>query len=305
MHPPVNFHALFLQLQTRYPTSSLTTELVQIHDGWFIVRAIVQVNTTPIATGLAAASVLEQAEDQARLRVLNVLGIAPATAESSQPVSTPAYEPAPLETLTELAPAPSYQNGRPQAQPHIVEPALAESPFPATLPSLDLPASFTALPNVPPSSKALAPEFPEVTPETPLLDFEPDPEALTPRPFTGITDTEWLPPEDFSMETSDIGSIAAPPAKASTSKPQKVTKPTKAIATSVEDDRSQPSGDLDDLSSIIALTDVEMDRIGWTKQQGREYLKTTYGKATRQKLDVEELMDFLHYLRALPSLHGL
>ncbi len=61
----------------------------------------------------------------------------------------------------------------------------------------------------------------------------------------------------------------------------------------------------DDLSNLIAMTDIEMDRIGWTKQQGRDYLKETYKKSTRQRLDVNELMDFLNYLRALPSAHGL
>jgi hypothetical protein len=56
-----------------------------------------------------------------------------------------------------------------------------------------------------------------------------------------------------------------------------------------------------DLSEVIAQIDVEMKRVGWTKRQGREYLKSTYGKATRPELDTDELFDFLHYLQAQPA----
>ncbi|HEY9907332.1 MAG TPA: hypothetical protein V6D18_06950, partial [Thermosynechococcaceae cyanobacterium] len=70
----IDFHPLFTQLQTRYPTSSLLTELLQIHDGHFVVRALVQVGEATLVTSMAAATTIEQAEDQARSRVLKLLG---------------------------------------------------------------------------------------------------------------------------------------------------------------------------------------------------------------------------------------
>ncbi len=51
-----------------------------------------------------------------------------------------------------------------------------------------------------------------------------------------------------------------------------------------------------DLSDVIAQTDVELARLGWTNVQGREYLEKTYGKRSRQQLTDEELMSFLLYL---------
>ena len=51
-----------------------------------------------------------------------------------------------------------------------------------------------------------------------------------------------------------------------------------------------------DLSDVIAQTDVELTRLGWTSAQGREYLEQTYGKRSRQQLTDEELMSFLLYL---------
>ncbi len=51
-----------------------------------------------------------------------------------------------------------------------------------------------------------------------------------------------------------------------------------------------------DLSDVIAQTDVELRRLGWTSVQGREYLEKTYGKRSRTQLTDEELMSFLLYL---------
>lgn len=51
-----------------------------------------------------------------------------------------------------------------------------------------------------------------------------------------------------------------------------------------------------DLSDVIAQTDVELRRLGWTSVQGREYLEKTYGKRSRTQLTDDELMSFLLYL---------
>lgn len=55
------------------------------------------------------------------------------------------------------------------------------------------------------------------------------------------------------------------------------------------------------LSDVIAQTDVQIERLGWTKEQGREYLKKTYGKLGRSLLSEEELLDFLNYLKSQPD----
>lgn len=56
-----------------------------------------------------------------------------------------------------------------------------------------------------------------------------------------------------------------------------------------------------DLSDAIARTTVELKRLGWSNQQGREYLKNTYNKRSRPELTDEELLEFLHYLESQPS----
>ena len=63
------------QLRSQYPTGCLSADLVQIHQDQFVVRAVVQVDNVPLVTALASASTIEVAEDRARARVLEALGL--------------------------------------------------------------------------------------------------------------------------------------------------------------------------------------------------------------------------------------
>lgn len=56
-----------------------------------------------------------------------------------------------------------------------------------------------------------------------------------------------------------------------------------------------------DLTDAIARTSEELKRLGWSNQQGRQYLEKTYGKRSRQQLSDEEMLEFLHYLESQPS----
>lgn len=53
------------------------------------------------------------------------------------------------------------------------------------------------------------------------------------------------------------------------------------------------------LTGVIALTDTEIKRLGWSNKKRRKYLKQTYGKQSRQQLTDEELLEFFYYLKSL------
>ncbi|NJM44970.1 MAG: hypothetical protein HC860_01450 [Alkalinema sp. RU_4_3] len=67
--------SLLIQLRAHYPTACLLAELVQVQGDQYVVRAMVNVEGQALATALAAATTVEEAENQARQRVLDVLGI--------------------------------------------------------------------------------------------------------------------------------------------------------------------------------------------------------------------------------------
>lgn len=99
---------MWQQFRVQYPTGSLTAELITLHDGLFVVRAIARVDETILASGLAAAMTVEEAEDRARTRALLMLGLLPdAPTSTSSPslasgtFAAPAIAPDSLEDVGE------------------------------------------------------------------------------------------------------------------------------------------------------------------------------------------------------------
>jgi hypothetical protein len=131
-----------IQLRAHHPKGCLLSELLQVHDGNYIVRAMVQVDSVTIATAMAADVTIDGAEDQARTRVLEVLGIAPlqlglpivptylpevALPEPALPEPEPIAEPAP--TLSKATKSKATSRNKPVSVPEIIpepEPAPIE-----------------------------------------------------------------------------------------------------------------------------------------------------------------------------------
>lgn len=60
------------------------------------------------------------------------------------------------------------------------------------------------------------------------------------------------------------------------------------------------------IAGVIELSEsdlilVEMKRLGWSIDQGREYLQRTYNKQSRKQLTATEMIQFLSYLKSLPT----
>jgi len=120
------------------------------------------------------------------------------------------------------------------------------------------------------------------------------------------TDTEALPEEDDLGPPIDAiddaieeGAQAATP-KSTAKTAMESVEPAKPSAAVIALENFSTSAKPVDLSDVIAQTDVELTRLGWTSTQGREYLEQNYGKRSRQQLTDEELMSFLLYLEAQP-----
>jgi hypothetical protein len=59
--------------------------------------------------------------------------------------------------------------------------------------------------------------------------------------------------------------------------------------------------DPEDLSDIIAQSDVELKRIGWSAQEGRKFLETRFHKKSRHQLSPQEWQEFLQHLVQQPT----
>lgn len=257
---------MLAQFQSLYPNGNLISELVQIFQGKYIVRASVQIEGVTRATGMASAETVEAAEDQARTRALMVLGIT-GTVQTSVQVAPETISPVKSNPVN-----PTFQES-PSA-------SLPDSKFGSNHWSLTSDDSQSKIDTFIPSDTIHRPDFSYPEPEVnaavedlPLMSAkQSDNTAFTDMVASNVTPftpRSYNPPENVAP-ISGMG------------KKKKKTEPV-------------------DLSDVIAKTDVELQRLGWTPEQGREYLITTYGKRGRTLLTEDELHSFLKYLESQPD----
>ena len=222
---------MYSQFRAQYPMGRLTSELLKAEPDYYIVRALVQVGEATLATGLSAASTVEEAEDHARQRALVILGIEPNSYES---------------------------------QAHLLA-----NKDPARLQPASLSEDLQEIAN-----RALdsAPDWDVPDPRTPSQRSEPMPEL----------EDEDIPSRQPVNNRRGKNKPAAQKRKAAQSQPADLP------------ELESPM----DLSEVIAQTDVELKRLGWTSTQGRHHLQETYSKRSRQHLTDQELLEFLDFLQS-------
>ncbi len=268
-----------------------------IDHGLYVVRSLVQVGDVILATGLAASGTIEAAEDQARLRALALLNF-----EADSAIAITAIAPTPIENKqkTVLEPISTPLPKIPKAKKGSVP-----------LPTPPLPVEIAAVAEIP--SPLISPSspsetfIPEEMPELVLLESVPlknDQEtelvlSLSSDPIeqngklplmdlaqTNEASVQSLLLEELSLLLTD-NVLATPSSEIETS--QSVLSPTS--------DLSEPI----DFSEVIARSNIELKRLNWTNDQGKNYLLQTYGKRSRQLLSDEELLEFLQHLESQPS----
>ena len=296
---------MLAQFQSLYPTGSLISELVQIYHGKYIVRSSVQIEGVTRATGMSAAETIEEAEDRSRNRALMVLGmqgesnIEAATKVEQKQVEQIATSQPNLQVLSNrsLTTAVTALNEHTNTTANPTE--VTQTPVSNT-PAASNQATQTQTPvsNTPAvSSQVTQTEDESPTPEVFSEDdndfYSQDFDTPLPIPTYDEPDFE-APiednqPDDDENETEPTVSNVTPINKSTTETTTKKTTKRKK--------KTEPV----DLSDVIAKTDVELERLGWTPQQGREYLINTYGKRGRTLLTEEELLDFLNYLESIPT----
>jgi hypothetical protein len=266
---------MFNQFRMHYPKGSLVTELAAIDHGKYIVRCLVQVEGTSLATALAAAETVELAEDRARSRALALLGISATTitAEQEIPVANREVPQPPMPTSV-AAPAFSSETVHPTQSPQFPEPSIVTDT--SRFPSFD--SNREEVASVAVTASWGADEMTLANEASPEVSISQDVE----KPL-------WRAPEESSPTPLEDTPVTSSTQSTRKRKPEVDTSKTTAPDTPV------------DFSDIIARTNVELKRLGWTTQQGKDYLLQTYGKRSRQLLTDGELLDFLHHLESEPT----
>ncbi|MDB9372969.1 hypothetical protein [Nodularia sphaerocarpa] len=286
---------MLAQFQSLYPQGSIITELVQIFQGKYIVRCSLQIENVTRATGMAGAETVEAAEDQARTRALMVLGI------SNSPSASVEFAPqatAPVQLNPALSNAKVKINEPNQASySPVIDQDFGSSQWSApnereiSLPPLSeqnlKTKSITIDTKGSDNGDTYSQDFNENIPATHNRHLEFD---------TPVENRETMPDNQPESQTSsgNFASNVTPFTPRSYNPPDNVSHQT---GLGKRNKRSEPV----DLSDVIAKTDVELQRLGWTPEQGREHLIQTYGKRGRTLLTEEELHSFLQHLESQPD----
>ncbi len=398
------------KFRNRYPQGSLTSDLVKIDRCSYIVKALVKVNDTVLASGLAAASTVEEAEDRARNRALALIDLnLPSKIDKniSKPVINSNFED--LDKSEEIhgenpktdhtvnnkiksIPSPSIveENLHQQASsPITVEsltvtqdnspsgessPILTESFSPRDstdfMDSMDSMDSIDSIQSIEANSYFQESESNLRDSLTPTED-DSSPKESFPKLEESLTSTHGNLPE--TEELSDLRESSLPLTHENFSETEELSElavgentssnfgdsfsqiqednildspelienddhnlniQTDATISTNEFDPNEnsnlesysesnpefyPESNLEndsnsltspetidisnkpvyDFTEIMARTDGEMKRLGWTKEDGVNYLLKTYGKKSRHLLNDEELIKFLEHLKNL------
>jgi hypothetical protein len=293
---------LLIQLRSHYPSGCLAAELVQVVAGDYVVRAIVSVDDLAIATALAAAATVEQAEDQARARVMAVLGLTLLPLTEIKPEIKPSVGKA--DRLPDPAPIVDV----PIVMDSVVEETIIEET--ATEPAATEPAATEPAATEPAAIEEAAVDF---MAEAKSAVKSTRSKAKATKSKAGKSEPEAASDVEFAVESAiepEVELAVAPPAIEITGGldesdemeiEYEFTVDEEPEMTAAETLMADPIEPMIDLSDAIAQIGAEIERIGWTRKQGSAYLQETYGKRTRAELTEPELLNFLHYLKALPS----
>lgn len=254
--------SMFAQFRSYYPTGSLIGELLQIHQDNYLVRVSVQVGGVILATGMAAASTIELAEDRARERAIAILGISPATPAPFPPLSdrTPNSQ-----VLPELPASPSQ--ARDEWQPSLIE----QTPLPD--PSIVGDRSYSPTPNTLTADPSLVSsgDRPEIWQSDSSNGMG---SAYGDRQISEI-------PTSQKEEKWPVDPLENPVAS---EQPEE-------MGQAIDDE------DMEEWSKLNANIDVERKLLGWTSKQEQFYLNQIYGKKSIPMLGNAEMKEYLEYLK--------
>lgn len=270
---------MLAEFRARYPQGSLLSELIDIDRGLYLVKVAVQVEGITLANGLAAAEKLELAEDRARERAISALGL------EIEPKQIQKIEEPVLATVTPseraiengtkaIIDAEERDNNSSVDQvvlprtPHPAIEQMATSSEPAT-PTINAPLS------VPKQQDAL-PDLNVASEQEQEQGIDDTPDTNQGTLFAGT----------YNSQSTEVESVLDLP------------NPTATISS--ESDTTTEIVEMD-FNKIKHQTDIEIKRLGWTRDDGRNFLQSHYGKRSRLHLTDEELLEFLHYLESLPT----
>ena len=281
------------KFRQRYPQGSLVSELIDIDRGTYIVGVSVIVNNITLSTGLAGADTVETAEDLARERAIVALMLdsySPSDRDNLD--SKTKVQDNAVTRLSQEVPAvkaaPSFeQKLAPEDRTSIEDDEIV---FAENLASQTTQSDPNILNSAEDATLSTSLSFePEVREQISNSDSTVEKATATPLPEQSVSNSANLFAGTSNSETYN------------TLKDNRTS--VEASATEATEAETSQADIIEEVNfnEIKHQTDLEIKRLGWTKDDGREFLKSRYGKRSRLQLTDNQLLEFLQYLASQPS----
>ena len=285
---------MLAKFRHHYPEGSLLSELVKVDRGLFIVKVSLQVQDKILATALASADCVEAAEDKARQRAIATLILDSEQAISNQSIiGNTAY---PIKSTSTSVPSlSSVQSSQPALNSESKLKSVSNHNVNNDLVNHNNVVDLAEHQNEMPSQRPISEQgkrFPASSTESPQPQQRIESEIndkIQPTTDRSNSDNVNLFSEVLVSEASstvasnNFNNIVG------------TTSPSELHSIS-----NNEIGEID-FNEIKQKTDIEIKRLGWTKDDGRDFLKSRYGKRSRLHLTDDQLLEFLHYLESLPN----
>jgi hypothetical protein len=326
--------ALGDRFRRQYPQGSIISDLVQIHGDQYVVKVSVSLANTVLVSTLAADANLMLAENRAMERALTILGIRDSQQPAHEPVNltvtplpdlpkglTNSVEQPKAAVASELLP-----NGATSLPEPLVTPVITNLETTAA-PVIIQETSLPAVPAVPAAEPiriqvGVASEISEQPMKFDIIPSFSEPDAEITMP---TTNGQVIPePPIESVSASEV-----PVAKSSRTKKAVTTPdplPTVTVDEASLDETTVPitSGATCEhvwseatsdpcvagreaiaepplsVTDMIPMINMELKRLGWSKDRGRDYMVSLYNKRASALLSDDELFGLLKHLQAEP-----
>lgn len=275
------------QFRAHYPTGSLISELLLVERGTYIVRVLVQVGGVTLASGMAGASSIEQAEDQARARAIAVLGMPMTSSPPAPSVSPGATSPGSASRTKEETQHSTSTKGGTQPQEPLESPPAPTLQPPTAVSQIRQTANPSHPPTTPVSTSTPSSFFNhQSSPET--VDADASVASNSISDTTGDTLATVVEETDATSDTSEdlIWSASYTHQSSQTD------------LGGISDETTQASSPSFDYLEVNDSITVELERVGWDNDKEGDYLQRFYGQRERSLLSNDDLLEFLHYLQA-------
>ncbi len=322
----------------KYPNGGIISELVKIDRHLYIVKVSIVVDGIILSSGLASAETIEMAEDKARIRAIDALqldllvllkveqptALRPLKSEvQSASKSETKLSSQQRENVSNVVPIRTTVNGKTNDKNQPDLSSTLDTSSVTTIDDSEINSNQTN--NITKESNSdLTQEFNgkdlfkvdstvedkplPIRGSPPRGDSTPTQGSLfksvsSSSPFSEATE-EFVPIEDIP---EPIETDAVDPSYYSQSHTQPATTSSGKPAVDPSSSETKPKTKQEDsvivleYNDVIDETNIHIERIRWSKEQGRNYLIETYGKRSRHSLTEQQLFEFLEFLRKQPD----